>query len=217
MAVGEQHGRTRDRGKVREGDFYAAWDAWLPHGRAATCTSSPGLRCHHVGTALPTVGETRGHSLTQARLRRTPPHTTTPLAAQGPPQRSYHPGPSVPQDSRPSPALPRPDPFPPPAAPRGFLSNSNGNGRPAPPPRAAARQKVLEKRRSPRMRRRAPCPHSAAAAPWGPTAGGGKGWRRGLQEGPSRRSGEAGGCLGTRGRNGPVRFPRKPAPSPLPQ
>lgn len=58
-----------------------------------------------------------------------------------------------------------------------------------PPPQAAARQKVLERRRSPRLRRRAPCPHRAAAAPRGRRrvgegGGGGDGRPR-----PSQRSG----------------------------
>lgn len=46
----------------------------------------------------------------------------------------------------------------------GVRRRCHDNGRAAPPPQAAARQKVLERRCGPRMRRAAPCPHSAAAA-----------------------------------------------------
>lgn len=60
-------------------------------------------------------------------------------------------------------AAPAPQPTP------GVRRRCHDNGRAAPPAQAAARQKVLERRCGPRMRRAAPCPHSAAAAPrgWG--------------------------------------------------
>lgn len=97
----------------------------------------------------------------------------------------------------------RPDPFPPPAAPRGF--HSNGNGCPAPPPRAAARQKVLERRRSPRMRRRAPSPHGAAAAPRGQRRAGERGGGGDCRRGPpggAERQGDAWEPAGEMARSG---------------